>query len=272
MAFHAEDVHSKCTPVNVECVWPFVDSPYVPDDESIGSALIRLRERSGVALRPLAQSMGYAHASSLQRYMDAGFNKPLAIDLARKFADALAGKGAPPIERDEFFRLAGLPGEPNAQPFRMEGASDQRMTHNVPVYGTALGADELLDGEAIEQTTLNRAEVISWLRRPVLLDGRTDVYGLYVQGSSMDPRYRDGATVFVEGKKPPKVGEDAVVYLRLPDDHDGERASCVLIKTLVKKSASFIELEQYNPRITFRLPMDRVQDLHRVVPWDELVA
>lgn len=258
--------------VNVESVCLAVDNPCVPDDESVGAALMRLRERSGLAMRPLATAMGYSHASALQRYLAADYIGPLPLRIATKFADALAGHGNPPIERDEIFRLAGLPGEPNATPFKMEGAGEQRMTHSVPIYGTALGADEVVDGEAIEQTTLNKAEVIGYLRRPVLLDGRTDIYGLYVQGSSMAPRYRDGATVFVEGKRPPRIGEDAVVYLRVPDEHDGEMPSCVLIKTLVKKSASFVELEQYSPHITFRIPMERVKDLHRVVPWDELVA
>ena len=152
----------------------------------------------------------------------------------------------------------------------MEGASAARMKRDVPVYGTALGADEVVDGEAIEQTTLNRAEVIGYRRRPVLLDGRVDVYALYVQGSSMDPRHRDGAVLFVEERRRPSIGDDAVVYLRVPDDHDGERPSAVLVKTLVKKSASFVELEQYTPPLRFRIPMDRVARLDRVLTLDEL--
>lgn len=152
----------------------------------------------------------------------------------------------------------------------MEGASEQRMKRDVPVYGTALGADEIVEGEAIEQTELNRAEIIDWRRRPVLLDGRADVYALYVQGSSMAPRHRDGAVLFVESRRPPSVGDDAVVYLRTHDDHDGERPSSVLVKTLVKKSASFVELEQYTPPLTFRIPMERVARMDRVITLDEL--
>lgn len=272
MVCHDQRVQCMCTLVNVESVRLAVDDPYVPDVETTGAAMQRLRERSGLSVRDLAKKAGYAHGSGIQRYLDPAFGEPLAVKAATRLADALAGLGDPPIERAEIIRLTGLPAEPNAVPFKMEGAGEQRMTHSVPVYGTALGADEIVDGEAIEQTTLNKAEVIGYLRRPVLLDGRADIYGLYVQGSSMNPRYRDGATVFVEGKRPPRIGEDAVVYLRMPDEHEGEIPSCVLIKTLVKKSASFVELEQYSPHITFRIPMERVKDLHRVVPWDELVA
>jgi phage repressor protein C with HTH and peptisase S24 domain len=153
----------------------------------------------------------------------------------------------------------------------MEGASVERMRRDVPIYGTAMGVAELIDGEMVEQTTLNRAEVIGYRRRPVLLDGRVDVYSLYVQGSSMDPRHRDGAVLYVEQRRRPSIGDDAVVYLRPTDEFDdGERAEAVLVKTLVAKSASFIELEQYTPLLRFRLPMERVLRMDRVLTLDDL--
>src|SRR3546814_10265049 len=64
----------------------------------------------------------------------------------------------------------GEPVETNAHPFRMEGASDRRMRDDLPVYGSALGAAREIDGEAIEQTTLNRAEIVQYAKRPVLLE------------------------------------------------------------------------------------------------------
>lgn len=159
---------------------------------------------------------------------------------------------------------------PNATPFQMEGSSSERMRRDVPVFGTALGADCVVDGEAVEQTNLNTGEVVEYRRRPVILDGRTDVYGLYVQGSSMEPRWRDGGIVFVERRKRPAVGDDAVVYLRGPDGADGEHSTCVLIKTLIRKSASFIELRQYSPPIDFRIDMERVAHMDRVLTLDDL--
>lgn len=171
----------------------------------------------------------------------------------------------------DFPGWAGGPIESNAVVAPpMEGASAERMKRDVPIYGTALGADEIVDGEAIEQTELNRGEVIGYRRRPVLLDGRADVYSLYVQGSSMAPRHRDGAVLFVEERRRPSVGDDAVVYLRMPDHEDGERPSSVLVKTVVRKSASFIELEQYTPPLIFRIPMERVARMDRVITLDEL--
>lgn len=189
-------------------------------------------------------------------------------DTLRKLLNYI-GKTVADLNGPTAIRAAAIPPR-NAQPFEMEGASLQRMVRDLPVYGTALGADQVIDGEAIEQTTLNTGEIVQYRRRPVILDGRTDVYGLYVQGSSMHPRWRDGGIVYVEKRKQPAIGDDAVVYLRMPDDHDGDRASSVLIKTLVKKSASFIELEQYQPHIIFQIPMSQVERMDRVLTLDEL--
>lgn len=237
-----------------------------------GAAINRLRDRAGLSLRALAAKAGYAAASSIQRYADPAFDGALGVDVAQRFADAMEGMGDPPIARADVLMLTGLVTDTNAVTFRMAGTSADRMRRDLPIYGTALGADEIVDGEAIEQTTLNRGEVVEYKRRPPILDGRADVYGLYVQGSSMQPRFRDGDTVFVESRKRPAVGDDAVIYLRVADEVEGERPSSVLIKAIVRKTASYVELEQYNPALTFRIAMERVDRMDRVLTLDDMIS
>ena len=240
--------------------------------ETTGAQLNRLRDRAGLSLRSLAAKAGYAAASSIQRYAEPSFDGALGVEVAGRFADAMEGMGDPPITRAEVLALTGLIAATNGQPFQMEGSSAARMHRDLPIYGTALGAEAIVDGEAIEQTTLNRAEVVEYKRRPPILDGRADVYGLYVQGSSMHPRFRDGDTVFVESRKRPAIGDDAVIYLRAPDEVEGERPSSVLIKTIVRKAAAYVELEQYNPACTFRIPMERVDRMDRVLTLDDMIG
>jgi hypothetical protein len=240
--------------------------------ETTGAQLNRLRDRAGLSLRALAAKAGYAAASSIQRYADPEFDGALGVEVAQRFADAMEGQGDPPITRAEVIALTGLVTASNAQIFQVDGPSAERMRRDLPIYGTALGAEEILGGEAIEQTALNRGEVIEYKRRPPILDGRADVYGLYVQGSSMHPRFRDGETVFVESRKRPSVGDDAVIYLRTPDEVEGERVSSVLIKTVVRKTASYVELEQFNPACTFRIPMERVERMDRVLTLDDMIG
>lgn len=274
--FHTHDyVQSVCTLVNVDCVDQSTDNVVVSDTQTTGQKLRGLMERAGLTVRAFANAAGYPHGSGVQRYIEPHFDGQLKPDVARRMAEALAGKGAPPIDPQEVYALVGIP-EGNAIPIRYEGASGQRMQQNIPILGTALGADRVSDGLAIEQTCLYEHEQIGYAKRPVVLDGRADVYGLYVQGSSMDPAYEDGATILVETKRPPRIGEYAVVYLRMNGDGDETdvdgRARTIMIKKLIRKSASFIELEQFNPRMTFRVEAKEVMKMHRVIPWGELIT
>jgi transcriptional regulator with XRE-family HTH domain len=161
----------------------------------------------------------------------------------------------------------------NATAFKFEGASHERMRDDLPIYGTALGAERQVDGEAVEQTTLNRAEIVHYAKRPVLLNGNAAAYGLYVSGYSMEPRYKDGAKLVVDPKARISGGDDVVVYLRpeSPEDDTGEAARAALIKTLVRRTAAYLELEQYTPAMRFRVPTTDVVTVHRVLTMDDLL-
>lgn len=159
----------------------------------------------------------------------------------------------------------------NATVIPMEGASFERMHRDLPVYGTALGAPHDFDGEAIEQTTLNRAEIISYIKRPVMLNGRANAYGLYVVGESMSPVHPAGSTIVAERGRHPRVGDDVVVYLHGDDNGDDAVPRAVLVKRLVRRSGSFIELEQFTPALTFRIPIDQIWEIDRVYTLGDLL-
>lgn len=163
----------------------------------------------------------------------------------------------------------------NAVVKKLEGAPDIHLPRNLPVFGTSLGGPRDFDGKAIEQTMLNTGSIIEHIKRPPILHGQDYAYALYVQGVSMEPRFEDGDTIYVTDSryaKPPRITEDVVVYFRDMEEDDGERATGVLVKRLVKRTASFIELQQFNPPEVFRIPMDRVLRVDRVIPWREIIA
>lgn len=141
----------------------------------------------------------------------------------------------------------------------------------MPVYGTALGAEMEIEGEAIEQTMLNQGEAIEYRKRPPISNGIERVYGLYVQGSSMYPAHRDGAFLFVQWDVPLRVDDDVVVYLRPQDgeEDNGLAARAVLVKRLRRRTSKFVELEQYNPPKIFRIPMQEVVRIDRVLTTDD---
>lgn len=163
-------------------------------------------------------------------------------------------------------------GQPAEGDIRSLVPDPQAMLKDIPVYGTALGSESVLGDQfngdiSIEQTDLNTGEVVDRFRRPPNLINRRDIYGLYVAGDSMEPAYESGQGILVDPKRPASSRDYVVVYLRDRLDSDG--AAGVLIKRLIRRSASFIELQQYNPPITFRLEVRQYQAVHRVMPWDE---
>lgn len=164
----------------------------------------------------------------------------------------------------------GLP-PPNAIVVPMEGASLERAQENLPVWGAALGCERDFDGEAIELTTLNTGDIVEYVRRPTILNGKKGVYALNVQGSSMHPALPDGEMIVAVRDSPMGIGDNVVVYLR-SDDDDGETARGVLVKELVRRTASYVELRQYQPAKEFRVQMAQVIRIDRVLTRREMLS
>lgn len=268
------NVRSVRTKVNVECVREWTDKVAMKKGRTTGEIIDALRVRAGMSVRDLAKAAGYSHGSGVQRYISHSFDEELTIKVANKLAGALVGKGDPPIDAQEIYVCAETP-VPNGLIVKFEGASTVELPRDVPIFGTALGAPLEFSGLAIEQTMLNSGDVIGYLKRPAVLNGHLSAYGLYVQGSSMAPRFEDGDTIFVTDSRksqPARIGDDVVVYLRDGDQDDGESASAALVKRLVRRTATYIELEQFTPATTFRIDADRVLRIDRVIPWGELLA
>ena len=144
---------------------------------------------------------------------------------------------------------------------------------SLPVLGTAHGGTVIRDtngGDAeIEQTLFEPTQVVRYIIRPPALNGVTEAYAVYIQGESMDPRYRQGELAVVDPRIAPQIGDDVIVQITQNGDNE---ITAILIKTLVRRSASFIELEQYNPAIRFRIDSKRVQRIHRIMPPVDLLG
>lgn len=104
--------------------------------------------------------------------------------------------------------------------------------------------------------------------RPRKLEGRQDVGAFWVEDSSMMPAHRPGSMVVAEKRRPPAVGDD-VVFEVLPESSGGDRL--ILIKRLVSRSGGVLKVEQFNPPKTFEFPLQRVENLMRVMPLAEIL-
>lgn len=269
---HTGFVRTSRTQVNVESVPANRNNASMPEKPTIGSQLRSLQDRAGLSYDAIARRAGYTGRSSVQRYFSADYDPPyLPLNVAEKIAMGFEGSSVTP---SDILALAGMP-ERNARVVKFEGASLATLPRDVPIFGTSLGAPRDFEGKAVEQTMLNTGETIGYLPRPAILNGVTAAYGLYVQGSSMAPRFDDGEVVFVTDStkaRPPKIGDDVVVYLRDMERDDGLSAAAVLVKRLVRRTASYTELEQFNPGLTFKIEAEKILRIDRVIPWAELLA
>jgi phage repressor protein C with HTH and peptisase S24 domain len=130
----------------------------------------------------------------------------------------------------------------------------------VPLIGSAFGGE----WEAgIEMTELRFSEVLDYLVRPPFLQMDAESYALEIVGDSIAPRFEPGERAFVSPLSPVRIGDDVVVQLKgLKEGAAGTAAA--LIKRLTKQSPDFVELRQFNPDMSFRVPIEGVSAIHRV--------
>ena len=110
--------------------------------------------------------------------------------------------------------------------------------------------------------SLWNGDCVDMVDRPASLAGVANAYGVYVVGTSMEPRYYPGELVLTHPGKPVTLG--AFVLVQRRSRHDGEPPLAV-IKRLVKRTASKITLEQFNPAKSFDIKSDDIVSIHRVV-------
>src|ERR1700735_4068474 len=132
--------------------------------------------------------------------------------------------------------------------------SAERWPRDLRVLGMAeCGPDgwSLWNGEVVEMTS-----------RPPNLAGAALAYAVYVVGDSMEPRYHSGELVYVHPGRPVDVGAYVLVTVKPKDDGDAPRA---VVKRLVRRSATKVTLEQFNPKKTIELKTSDILSMHRVV-------
>lgn len=171
--------------------------------------LKELRERTGLSMASVAKAAGYKTASSYQRYEDPALYKKetLPLPLARKLADILAGKGSPPVRREEILMLAGI----------SELSPNQLVSLDQHQVIWCIGETEAEAWRASIEWERDR-----WL--PFLISFVDERYpgvqrfALRVRGDSVDEFYPEGSYVvfvrFADIDRRPHQGDRVIVHRR----------------------------------------------------------
>lgn len=124
----------------------------------------------------------------------------------------------------------------------------------IPLYGHAVGG---LDGEFI----LNGNKLDEILAPPGLSPAR-GAYAVTCAGESMEPRYFDGETVFVDPLRRARRGDFVVAQIKNPNEGQPPLA---YIKRFVRHNDNELVLEQFNPAKELRFAHSDVVSVHFIV-------
>lgn len=134
----------------------------------------------------------------------------------------------------------------------------------LPLLGSAVAGEYGdLDEAGVDMIELQMGEVLDHLARPTSMARDRDAYALTVLSDSMSPRFEPGERIAVSPRAPVAIGDDVVVQLRGRDGEE-ERIKMVLVKRLVRRSPTYVELRQFNPDTIFRVPAERIRRIHKV--------
>lgn len=140
------------------------------------------------------------------------------------------------------------------------------MPRDVPVLGVAAGAT--MDDLDSDTFSLN-GEVVDYARRPAGILNARDAFCIWVVGSSMEPRFKPGALLYLSPSRPASNGDDVVVELLPKDPH--EPKLCIL-KELIGRSRGHLVLTQHSPKREVRVPANRVVAIYKVLDLKELLG
>jgi hypothetical protein len=207
--------------------------------------------------------------------MKAGVSRTVWADMrrhgnpSRRTLEKLLTAAGSSLAEFEALRISGSGGAEGAgSAFRDRGAAGWGAAQlpPLPLVATAIGGDWGNPANRIERTELRIAELVERLPRPASLANDPGAYAITVVGDSMWPRFRPGRRLAVSPKAPAAIGDDVLVKLKGPEGHDlGAATVSVLIKELVRRSGSGVELRQFNPDLTFEVPAAEISVIEKVL-------
>lgn len=212
------------------------------------AAVERLFHEHALDMKSLSLRIG-ANSTYIQQFIK--YANPKTI--GAKFRDRMAREfNLDPYTLDP---LPEARETPNARMAHISSAAlplNNDMPQDVPVLGNGTGG---ADG------AMNFGDPIDYIRRPPPLARSRDLYGVYVSGDSMEPRYFSGELLFVAPHRPVSIGDHVIVQCL---NGNGEGAELVaFVKVVTGRKGNGWTFGQYNPEGPWVAP-GPVKTVHRI--------
>ena len=131
----------------------------------------------------------------------------------------------------------------------------------LPLVATAIGGEWEKAGSGIDMIEVAAGRLIGRVARPASLANDADAFAITVVGDSMWPRFTPGCRVAVSPSAPIALGDDVLVKLKKPEGD----AVAALLKALVRRTGTTVELRQFNPDLTFLVEADEISVMEKVL-------
>jgi phage repressor protein C with HTH and peptisase S24 domain len=152
------------------------------------------------------------------------------------------------------------PSASEVRPADVNLPSRSEMPNDIPVMGTAAGSH--LRG-AFQIST----DYVDVVRRPPALTGVKSAYALYLEGTSMVPKYEPGDLLYVHPKKPVRAGDPCVVQCYYNgQEHEIEAT----VGMFLRYTPEMLVIRKYNPDSELSISRKTVKDVHRILTLNEL--
>lgn len=225
----------------------------VSEADEIGKRIREVRESRGA----LSQS---EFASKLNRVTRGAVgNWERGKGIKRENLQAIADKFSVSFEwlasgRGSLNLDANAPSNATDTPNAIVGDKLKERGEYIPLYGHAVGG---VDGEFV----LN-GNVLDQILAPPGLSPTRGAYAVTCQGESMEPRYFDGETIYVDPMKRVTKGDFVVAQIANPNEGSPPLA---FIKRFVRHNDNELVLTQFNPVKELRFPHQAVVSVHYIV-------
>lgn len=173
----------------------------------VTTELRRLRERADISMEKMAIEMGYKGASSYQRYENATeFTKSyFSKGFIEKLLKVLVGKGSPPIEEAEIYRLSGYPEiDIKQKPVFLSGLHHAIVPNAVPL----ISAQQV---DMFTKKSLPKQDMLEYVS--VEGDVNKSAFCLAVSDSSMSPVFNEGDRLIADPSAEIRPGDYVIAKL-----------------------------------------------------------
>ena len=255
-----------------------------PMVKTLGETLALARTNAGLTLQQAADALGVSNQAVNQWEMNRTTPRPERL---RQVCDLYGIDPAVIIRSNRGVAVARDDNRPQPSdatpvtPGRL-AVPNARMAPDAPTEALAASVNWPLDVPVLGVTVGGHdgdfqfnGETVDHVRRPVGIANAKRAYATYVVGESMHPVFKEGSLIYVNPDKPPAIGDNVVIELypdSLRGDQTGQEAGKGYIKELVKRTPTKIIVRQWNPPMEIEFDRDTIKEMHRVVPWNELLG